>query len=350
MVSLKYLHVFIVLLLFLNIGLVVGQDTTPPDEYGVPPEEFHRVGQSGWQFLKIPANARNAAIGGISTSLANGDANTMFHNPAELVGVQSIDVSANRVNWFAEIPVQSVGVAKNFDGIGVIGLSVLMVDYGDMKRTEYGLVGDPAAPSGQRNVVLDDLGTFTASDLAVGLSYARQVTDRLSVGTNIRYIQEKIDDLSMSNYSIDIGTMYYTGFKSLRLAMVARNFGPDRKLVDYNEEVQREPASIKMPVQFRLGAAIDFLEGDDSPHLLTAAVEGVHPNDGPEKLNVGLEYRLFEMFMARGGYRFNYDEEGITLGAGLNLDLGGANVIFDYAYIDFGHLDYVQMFSVGLTY
>ena len=108
--------------------------------------------------------------------------------------------------------------------------------------------------------------------------------------------------------------------------MVARNFGPDRKLVDYNEEIQREPASIKMPAQFRLGMAIDLLEGGESPHLLTLAVEGVHPNDGPEKVNLGLEYTVMGMLSARGGYRFNYDEEGLTLGAGLNLKPG--QVIF----------------------
>ena len=56
------------------------------------------------------------------------------------------------------------------------------------------------------------------------------------------------------------------------------------------------------------------------------------------------------MIMARAGYKFNYDEEGLTFGAGLNLNVGSANVIFDYGYVDFGHLDFVQMFSLGLAF
>ena len=347
MQSLRY---FLFFILIFSFGMGLAQDVTPPTEKGIPPEDFHRIAQSGWQYLKITANARHAAMAGIKAGLGGGGSNAIFGNPAEMVSVQNIDVGLNRVNWFADIAHQSFAASKRFSGIGVIGISLLAVDYGDFKRTEYLTIDDPAAPTGQRNVVDADLGTFTASDMAIGISYAREVTDRLQIGANIRYLRMEIDTDDMSNYSIDIGTLYYTGFKTLRIAMVARNFGPDQKLVDYNEEIRREPASIKMPAQFRLGVAMDILEGENSPHKLTAAVEGVHPNDGPEKLNVGVEYTVMNMIMARGGYRFNYDEEGLTLGAGLNLSFGKSSLLIDYAYVDFGNLDNVQMFSLGLTF
>ncbi len=338
------------LVLILSFGMVYGQNVTPPSEKGIEPEEFHRVAQSGWQYLKMPASARQAALGGINSGVGNGGSNSIFTNPAEIASVKELELGVNRVNWFADISNQSVALTKGFGKLGVFGLSLLYVDYGDFRRTEYLTIDDIDAPTGQRNVVDANTGTFTANDLAVGISYGRSVTDRLMVGANIRYLYSKLDDLSMGNYSLDIGTFYYTGFKSLRIAMVARNFGPDQKLVDYNEEVRREPASIKMPAQFRLGVAIDLLEGGDSPHFLTLALEGVHPNDGPEKVNLGLEYTLMNMLIARGGYRFNYDEEGLTLGAGLNLNFGQTSVIFDYAYVDFGNLDFVQMMGFRLNF
>ena len=205
---------FVTFILMLVIGVASAQDVTPPSEEGIPAEEFHRIAQSGWQYLKIPVTARQASIGGINAALTGGGANAMFGNPAEITSVENYDLSLNRVNWFADIAHQSIAFAKNFKGIGVIGVNLLAVDYGDFKRTEYLTIDDPAAPTGQRNIIDADLGTFTATDVAIGISYAREITDRLQVGANIRYLNSEIDDLSMSNYSLDIGTVYYYRFQN----------------------------------------------------------------------------------------------------------------------------------------
>lgn len=337
------------------VGVVYAQHTEPPSDYGIEPESFQRVAMTGWQFLKIPADARQVSMGGVGASIGRATANATLYNPAELVEIDRFSLAVNVVDWFADVTPQAAAFAYNTGRFGVVGVSVFNLDYGDMPRTEFLTIDDPAAPTGQRNAVSRDqgldLGTFGAGDLAVGVSYARSVTDRLSVGANIRYLHSYIDDLDMSNYSFDIGTFYYTGFRTLRLSLVASNFGPDVKLVKYNEEIQREPDEIKMPTQIRMGTAIDLIEGGDtSSHLLTFAVEAMHPSDGPNKLNLGLEYSFMEVIQLRGGYRFNYDEQGLTLGAGLGLSLGGTSLAINYAFADFGNLDYIQMFSLGVGF
>lgn len=342
-------HKFIIFLL-LMVGVSVGQAQVldPPTEYGIKAYDFERVAQSGWQFLKLPTDARMAALGNITTVTGINDVNAALRNPAELTGLHGTPVSFTRVNWFADIAYNAMAGAFNLGSVGTIGLSARFLDYGDMKRTEYTTIEDAAAPTGIRDVISDDLGTFGASDMSIGLSYAREVTDRLSVGANLHYIREEIDDLSMSNFAFDVGTSYNTGIKSLRLAMLIRNFGPDKKLVNYNEEIQREPASIKMPAQFRLGAAFDAI--DLEAHKVTLAVEGVHINDGPEKVNLGMEYGLLDFIFLRGGYKFNYDEESFSLGAGLNISMGSTFAVINFAYVDFGQLDTVNMFSVALGF
>jgi hypothetical protein len=117
----------------------------------------------------------------------------------------------------------------------------------------------------------------------------------------------------MDNVSIDIGTVFYTGFKSLRIAMAARNFGPDQNLAGWDEVVQIEPVDVRMPIEFRLGLGMDFLDYEGSPHLLTVVLEGTHPNDGPERVNFGTEYWFNQLIALRAGYRFNYDEEGLHM-------------------------------------
>ena len=79
-------------------------------------------------------------------------------------------------------------------------------------------------------------------------------------------------------------------------------------------------------------------------------VEGSHPNDGPERVNFGAEYMFNNLISLRGGYRANYDEESFTFGAGLNYDSGGSfSGQIDYAYVDFGLLKQVHLFTLGFS-
>jgi hypothetical protein len=102
---------------------------------------------------------------------------------------------------------------------------------------------------------------------------------------------------------------------------------------------------------FCLGAAIDLLEGQNgNPHLWTLAGEFLHPNDGPEKVNLGTEYSYQDFVSLRAGYRFNYDEESLTLGAGINVFTSSLRFKVDYSFWDFGILGNINMFSIVLGF
>ena len=67
-----------------------------------------------------------------------------------------------------------------------------------------------------------------------------------------------------------------------------------------------------LPMMFRVGAAYDV---DFSPKArVTLATELRHPNDNVEQGAVGAEFGYAEQFFLRGGYKFQYEEEGLTLG------------------------------------
>lgn len=316
---------------------------------GIPPEDYNRVGQAGFQFLKLPTNARQAGMGGVNSSLGYGDASSSFANPAATVAVENMDVGLSHVRWFADINYTSAAAVRNFGRIGNIGVNFLFLDYGDMPRTENRPILLEGEPTG-RSEVLTDLGTVTAHDLAVGISYARRVTDQLQFGVIAKYISEKLDDASVGAWALDIGTVFYTGIRSLRISMVGKNIGPDTQIAEFDERIGYEPADIRMPVNFSFGLAYDLMEGGaSSPHLWTLAAEFVHPNDGAEKVNVGTEYSFRNLLQLRGGYRFNYDEEGLTLGAGLNVGVSGYALALGYAYWDFGRLGATHVVSMGFS-
>lgn len=341
----KLIHRFLLTALIFAAPCLAQNETS----FGVKPQEFSRVGTTGWQFLKIPTNARHAAMGDVRSAISHGDANAAFANPASAADVENFEVSFNNMKWVADISNNGVSLVKNFKSWGVIGVNVILLDYGDIIRTENAASTDEFGNSVGIQPILDGLGTFSAYDLAVGLMYSRQITDKLQLGGNLRYIEEKLDDAKTSNWSLDVGTLYYTGLRSLRISMLGRSFGPDAEFTKFDARIQRAPVSVKMPVAFVLGAGYDVLEGKDgSRHKLIVAGEYIKPNDGPDKFNLGGEYTFANIVALRGGYRFNYDELGLTLGAGLQYIIRDTAVKFDYAYLDAGLFGQVNMFSIGI--
>jgi hypothetical protein len=310
---------------------------------GIEPIQIERAGQSGWQFLKINGDARQAAMGGAFAAISSGDANAIFGNPAALADVKGVSVQVNTLQWVADIGHQSIAVAASLGNMGIIGASVVALNYGDIPET----INSPLGGGGTSPLVTGS--TFTANDIAAGISYARQLTEKLSIGGNVRWMKQTIAELSMQNWSLDIGTLYYTGYRSLRIAIVARNFGPDSRFGGWSEQYQSESDNVRMPLDFRAGVAMDFLDDADSPHLLTVVVEGDHPNDGREKFHVGVSYGFEKTFFLRGGYRFNYDVQTLTFGMGIQYSFGDVFGTLNYAYLDFGELTRVHMISLGVS-
>jgi hypothetical protein len=106
-----------------------------------------------------------------------------------------------------------------------------------------------------------------------------------------------------------------------------------------------------MPTFFRVGGSMSLLNHGDS-HLLTSA-EFTHPSDNSEKVNWGAEYAFHDYLFLRGGYKFNYDTEGLTAGLGVKfpLTLSKASVArLDYAYQDLKLLTAAHRVSVNISF
>jgi len=318
-------------------------------DWGVHPLGFSRVGSSGWQFLKLPCDARSAAMGGITTAVAFGNAGSALNNPASTVDVKDMDIEFTTMNWVADIKYNTLSFVKNIPGIGAIGINCIYVNYGDMIRTT---VEEGFGPSGNSLGVIpitEGKGTFSAHDMAIGLSYSQQITVSLQVGGTLRYVEEQIDDAKMGSWALNIGTMYWTGLGSLRISMLGRNFGSDGQFQSFSGRQALAPANVRLPMEFVIGAAYDVYQTD--LHRVTVAGEYLKPNDGPDKYNVGVEYFAFSNIYMRGGYKFNYDEGTYTLGVGAEYGVSeNYGIKFDYAYTNVGRFDAVHVLSCGFVF
>ena len=290
---------------------------------------FEKVGTLGGQSLKIGVGARAAAMGDAYVAIAD-DATAVYWNPAGIARLSGQSISINHTAWPADILFDQAAYVFNVKWIpGMIGVNVRALTMSrDKVRTTY-------LPDGTGE-------TFDAGEWAYGLTYARSLTDKFSAGLSVNYIQTGLDDVTGKSTTFDFGTLYDVGVLGAKIGMSIQNIGSDMKFLD---------ETVKMPVFFRVGGSFSLLQRGES-RLLTSA-EFTHPPDNSEKLNLGAEYAFHDYLFLRGGYKMNYDTEGLTAGFGVKfpLTLVKSSVArLDYAYSDLKFLSQAHRVSVNVSF
>jgi len=290
---------------------------------------FEKVGTLGGQSLKIGVGARAAAMGEAYVALSD-DATAVYWNPAGIARMSGQSISLNHTAWPANILFDQAAYVFNIKWIpGMLGVNVRALTMSrDIVRTTY-------LPEGNGE-------TFDAGEWAYGLSYARALTDKFSAGFSVNYVQTGLDDVKGSSTTFDFGTLYDVGVLGAKIGMSIQNIGSDMTFID---------EKVKMPVFFRVGGSFDVMQQGEN--RLIAAAEFTHPPDNSEKLNLGAEYGFHDYLFLRGGYKLNYDTEGLTAGFGVKFPLTivkSSVARLDYAYQDMNFLGTTHRVSVNVGF
>jgi hypothetical protein len=92
---------------------------------------------------------------------------------------------------------------------------------------------------------------------------------------------------------------------------------------------------------------MSLMQIHNADHSLVWSLEGVNPRDYSERVHTGVEYWFKDFVALRGGYKFNYDFEGFSFGAGIKW----MGIEIDYAYSDFGSiLGSINRFSAQIGF
>ena len=320
----------------------------------VQAQEFSKAGTSAAQFLKIPVGARAASMASAFTSIAD-DISTLYWNPAGAALLRRFEMGVSHSRWIADIDHDFLGIALPLGEHGAIGASVVQLSSGDIEVTT---IDEPKGT-----------GTFySARDLAFAVTYSQYLIEQVSVGISAKYISQRISNSSAQTVAFDFGVLLHTGLYGMNVGLSFQNFGPGLTLggSDLIKPVDMDPAStidppaeaslatqpFGLPTSYRASVSMPLI-GDNAPlelesSTLIVAVDAVHLNDNREHYSLGGEYAFAQTLFLRGGYTFNTDEEGLSLGTGVKVDLGSAAVYVDYAYVTFGVFDAVHMFSLGM--
>jgi len=317
--------------------------------------ENSKRGTTAAQFLSIGQGARALSMGSAYVGLAN-DPSALFWNPAGITKTQGFGLIVDHTNWVADMNYDYMALTYNMGNLGTIGASFTISNIDEMKVTTVEL------PDGTGEV-------FGVSDVAFSLAWAIQITDKFSIGFNPKFIQQTIWKMSASTVAIDLGIQYVTPFDDMVLAMSISNFGPKMQmsggssLVLYDPDPNSSgnngsiPSNLQMdewdiPLIFRVGVAYQPLKIGD--HIVSVALDALHLNDNYESMNIGAEYTFDDFVSIRGGYKSLFltdSEESFSLGIGLKQQLmDNIAILFDYAYQDFGRLNYIQKFTLGIKF
>jgi len=310
-----------------------------------------KLAQAGFEFLSVVSDARAAAIADAVTSLETGSS-SLFFNPAGMARLTSfIDITASHNQWIADIVHNtfSLAISPAKGRFGVIGFSYQNVNYGEF----YGTRVNKNIPSGY-----DDTGIFHLSANAIGVGYAKKLTEWFSVGGQIRYVKQdlgksvipkisKIPDTTavvvenvLTPLSFDFGTQYRTGFKGIVFGMSVRNFS---KEIKYVQEL------FQLPLVFNLGVSMDILEwlnNKPQDQAVYISIDASHYRSRPEQLKVGLEWEIFNTLYLRGGYITNSDESDFSFGVGISR----FRYAIDYAYVPYGVFNSVKRITVRISF
>jgi hypothetical protein len=315
----------------------------------------NKTGTTIGQFLKIEPSSRVVALGNAGASLY-GEVSSMFYNPASLGRLNGTDVQFTFNRWLADITYNYMAAGMNIEGIGSFALTGTMLNSGEIDvRT-----------------VEQPLGTgekYFVKNFALGLGYAVMLTDRVSAGLQVNYINESIWHSSLSTFGFNFGVQYQVTEGGLTLGASVSNFGSRASYggrdiyINYDFDPDKYGDNDQLPAQLRMDAfalptlfraGISYLLQFSDNYKLLIAADAIHPNDNAESINIGGELELLNLLSLRGGYRNMFLPElegGLVLGGGLKTEIGGTyNIRFDYAYADYGRLAEAHRITLSLGF
>ncbi|MDH7514485.1 MAG: type IX secretion system protein PorQ [Bacteroidota bacterium] len=290
-------------------------------------------GESVFEFLRIPMNARAAALGNTFLTVRD-DPAAIFSNPALIGTIKKPAASLGFVKYLMDMNAGYACYGQSLKSIGWVGGGVVYMNYGDFTETDR--LG---------NII----GTFGVQDIAVTAAYGNR-WEALHYGAAIKFIHSSIAECSSTGLAFDAGIVYEIPSENILLAASVSNVGAQLSPFGDSRE--------SLPFEFRVGASTKL------EHLpLTLELDFHKLNESRENFldhfsafSIGGEFVLTPNLRARVGYNNEMRRElkigeraklaGFSTGFGISV----STYAVDYAFTSFGEIGSLHRVSVGIVF
>jgi hypothetical protein len=315
-----------------------------------------RIGTAGAQELRIPIGSRGSAMGGALVASARGT-EAMFWNPAGTAREDGTEAMFSYLQYFADMKLSYVAVKTSIEGFGTLGVSAKVLSVGNILKTTW---DDQQGTAGEY---------FNPTSSVIGLTYARQLTDRVAFGATGYFINERIEQVSAQGVAFDFGFTYVPNWRGLKFGVVIKNFGPEMRFDGPNfgnkvippgsspnsapKDLRSQSAAFELPSSVQFGAAWSPLERQNEKNNVEFSTVFQSNNFSQDEFRGGVEYGYGEMFFLRGGFAGSNQNDymfGPSFGAGIKLHWGATNVMFDYSWQKTDFFDNNQYFTVKMGF
>ncbi|MDB4107660.1 PorV/PorQ family protein, partial [Bacteroidia bacterium] len=259
--------------------------------------------------------------GWASVSNANG-LEAMYTNIGGLAYTQNTEIIFSRTAWLmgSDININTFGFAQNLGGNGVLGVSIMSYDIGDIPITTV------EQPDG-------GLGTYKPTFTNIAAAFSKQFTREISGGVGFKIFSEAITNVKAQGIALDAGIQYITTFKKnqklkqedVKFGVSLKNIGPDARyagdglsvklqnpITENTSTVNQRAAKFNLPTLMNISASYDMrLDKNDETyfHRLTPAFTFTNNAFSSNQFTIGAEYGYKSLFQLRTGYAY---EDGIT--------------------------------------
>ncbi|MDD8017555.1 MAG: PorV/PorQ family protein [Bacteroidota bacterium] len=315
-----------------------------------------RTGTAGAQELLIPVGAAGIALGNANIATASG-VDAIYWNPAGIArSDRGSEVMISHMQYFGDIALNYGAVSIDAGSFGRLAFSMKSLSFGDIPVTTESF------PDGTGD-------SYSPTYVTLGVSYGKQLSDRISVGTTINVVSENIMSTSASGFVLNAGVQYHgLIIPELKLGIAVKNVGPSMKYDGSNlmrtaavsgatraaQLYKVDAAEFDLPSTIEMGLAYE--RKLDDMNAFSVMTNFQNNNYQADEYKFGAEYAYNNLIFVRGGYlsspnadvnEYLYD---YTFGFGVHYDLGSIDVNVDYAFRHLKYMDSNNVITVKLGF
>lgn len=269
-------------------------------------------GDNTYEFLNLTTSARVAAVGGEFMAIHDGDISLALINPSIISEEMDGDIAMSFVDFYSNINYGYATFVKSYDKIGSFAASIQYVNYGSFNYADF---------SGNLQ------GTFSASELALVMGWGRQLSPKISIGANAKFIYSSLESYKSIGLALDLATTYYDPYYKFTASLIVKNIG--RQLSSYRSG-NSEPFPFEIllglskklsHIPFRYSVVFTHLEKWDLSYENPLYVQNIIGMDEESEnsanigqkffshIVVGGEFNISDNFAVRLGYNYRRRQE-----------------------------------------